>query len=309
MVWPVRSKENKTFVCWLSVMNNTRLYPLKRWELQPNYYPRQAYILQIEQLQDVPSKILQVESPYVCHSADGFSSWYCGESQCESLNTSRPRVQVSRAAQHHYLSVAIQNSVLYIINQDSKEVYNMDSNMNKCHWHWPMREQLRRWCSRNIQAVCQPLLSTTLPICKTATTCHQNHMIHRNGIIPWRWNHTIPWERKNTMESFQGHGIIPWDHTMGMELYHGTIPWTWNHTMVPYHGHGIIPWNHTMGMESYHEIIPWEWNHAMGSYQGHGIIPWGHTIDMGSYHGIIPRPWNHTILYRDFLIVSVFKSS
>ena len=209
----------------------------------------------------MPSKILHLESPHVCHSADGFASWYCGESQCESLNTSRPRVQVSRAAQHHYLSVAIQNSVLYFINQDSKEVYNINSNMNKCHWHWPMREQLRRWCSKNIQAVCQPLLSTTLPICKTATTCHQNHMVHRNGIIPWRWNHTMD----HTMGSYQGNGIIP------------------------YHGNGIIPreWNHTKDMESYHTM-------GMESYHGHGIIPrtWYHT--MGSYHGIIPRPWNHT---------------
>ena len=55
----------------------------------------------------MPSKILHLESPHICHLADGFASWYCGESQCESLNTSRSRVQVSRAAQHHYLSVAI----------------------------------------------------------------------------------------------------------------------------------------------------------------------------------------------------------
>ena len=225
----------------------------------------------------MPSKILHLESPHV---SSGFSRWYCGESQCESLNTSRPRVQVSRAAQHHYLSVAIQNSVLYIINQDSKEVYNMDSNMNKCHWHWPMREQLRRWCSRNIQAVCQPLLSTTLPICKTATTCHQNHMIHRNGIIPWRWNHTMDhtkgMESYHTMgmESYQGHGIIP---------YHGNgiIPLAWNHTMETYQGHGIIPWNHTMGMESHHGIIPRTWYHTMGSY---------HTIH---------RDWLTTFIHQE----------
>ena len=136
----------------------------------------------------MPSKILHLETPHVCHSADGFASWYCGESQCESLNTSRPRVQVSRAAQHHYLSVAIQHSVLYIINQDSKEVYNIDSNMNKCHWHWPMREQLRRWCSRNIWATCQPLLSTILPICKTATTIP----FPWYGMIPSSWYHYIP---------------------------------------------------------------------------------------------------------------------
>ena len=147
------------------------------------------------------------------------SRWYCGESQCESLNMTRPRVQVSRAAQHHYLSVAIlvEIKILSSISsiRDSKKLYKIDSNVNKCHWHWPMREQLRR-CSKNIWAISQPLLSTTLPVCKTATTCHQNHMIHRNGIIPWRWNHTIPWE---------------WNYTM--VSYHGIIPWAWNHT-IPY---------------------------------------------------------------------------
>ena len=145
----------------------------------------------------MPSRILHLESPHVCHSGDGFASWYCGESQCESLNTSRLRVQVSRAAQHHYLCVAIliEIKILSSISsiRDSKKVYNIDSNVNKCHWHSPMREQLRK-CAKNIWAICQPLLSTTLPICKTATTCHQNHIIHRNGIIPWRWNHAIPWE-------------------------------------------------------------------------------------------------------------------
>jgi hypothetical protein len=42
-----------------------------------------------------------------CLSADGFASWYCEEFQFESLNTTRTRVQVSRAAEHHYLSAAI----------------------------------------------------------------------------------------------------------------------------------------------------------------------------------------------------------
>jgi hypothetical protein len=49
------------------------------------------------------------------------------------------------------------------------------------------------------------------------------HTIHRNGIILWSWNYHI-------MESYQGDGIIPWDHTMAMESYHGIIPRAWNYT-------------------------------------------------------------------------------
>jgi hypothetical protein len=74
------------------------------------------------------------------------------------------------------------------------------------------------------------------------------HTIHRNGIILWSWNYHI-------MESYQGDGIIPWDHTMAMESYHGI-------TMESYQGHGIILWDHTMVMESYHGIIQRAWNYA-----------------------------------------------
>ena len=64
------------------------------------------------------------------------SRWYCGKFQCESLNTTRSRVQVSRAAQHHYLSVAILIwiKILSFMSsiEDSKKVYNIDGNINKC---------------------------------------------------------------------------------------------------------------------------------------------------------------------------------
>ena len=69
-------------------------------------------------------------------------------------------------------------------------------------------------------------------------------------------------EHTMEIESYQGHGIIPWDHTMGS--YHG------DHTMVVESYH----WDHTKAMESYHGIIPRTWNYtmAMESYHGHGII-------------------------------------
>ena len=40
-------------------------------------------------------------------SGDGFASWYCGEFELESFNTTRPRVQVSQVAWHYELSVTI----------------------------------------------------------------------------------------------------------------------------------------------------------------------------------------------------------
>jgi hypothetical protein len=100
------------------------------------------------------------------------------------------------------------------------------------------------------------------------------------------------------LESYQGDGTIPWDHTMAMESYHGIIPRRWNYTMESYQGHGIIPWDHTKDMGSYHGII----------------IPWNHTKDMESYHGIIPRPWNYTktesyhSIHRDFLTTFIYQT-
>jgi hypothetical protein len=61
------------------------------------------------------------------------------------------------------------------------------------------------------------------------------HTIHRKGIILWSWNYHI-------MEPYQGHGIIPWDHTMAMESYHGIIPRPQTHTMKSYQNR-IIPYH------------------------------------------------------------------
>ena len=57
---------------------------------------------------------------------------------------------------------------------------------------------------------------------------HRNGLtIHRNGIISWRW-----------------------DHSMEMGSYHGK-------GIVPYHGKGVKPWkpSHTIETESYHAMI------------------------------------------------------
>jgi hypothetical protein len=91
------------------------------------------------------------------------------------------------------------------------------------------------------------------------------HIIHRKGIILWSWNYHI-------MESYQGDGIIPWDHTMAMESYQGC---------------GIIPWDHTMATESYQ------------GHGYHGIIPrpWNHT-KTESYH-TIHRHFLTTFIYQD----------
>ena len=90
-------------------------------------------------------KILNLESPHMCHSADGFVSWCCGEFWFESLNTSRPRLQVSSFKTSLLNSDLLQNSSLHTMNQDGKEVYNINSNMNKCYWHSPLKVQLWRF--------------------------------------------------------------------------------------------------------------------------------------------------------------------
>ena len=93
-----------------------------------------------------------MESPHVCHSAN------CGEFQ-----TTRPRLQVPsfkaslfKSSCHNFSK----NSLLHPVNQGQRKVYTIDSNMNKCHWHSPMRKQLRRALGM-LKAICQPFPSTT----------------------------------------------------------------------------------------------------------------------------------------------------
>ena len=98
------------------------------------------------------NRILDLESPHVCHSAN------CGEFQ-----TTRPRLQVPsfkaslfKSSCHNFSK----NCLLHTVNQGQRKVYTIDSNMNKCHWHSPMRKQLRRALGM-LKAICQPFPSTT----------------------------------------------------------------------------------------------------------------------------------------------------
>ena len=165
-------------------------------------------------------KILNSESPHMCHSADGFVSWCCGEFWFESLNTSRPRLQVSSFKTSLLNSDLLQNSSLHTMNQDGKEVYNINSNINKCYWHSPLKVQLWRFSGNrggiNVSttsfhiidwyALLYSVGTLDWPICQTAriSLCHMcSKWYHRNGIIPERLKHTIP------MESYHSNGIIP----------------------------------------------------------------------------------------------------
>ena len=53
-----------------------------------------------------------------------------------------------QAPSHHYLNLAVVISMKILIFmqliRDREKVYTIDSYMNKCHWHSPMREQLWR---------------------------------------------------------------------------------------------------------------------------------------------------------------------
>jgi hypothetical protein len=81
--------------------------------LYPRFWPFTLWIIHHRPLKIIynMSKIccfknVAFRSSTFCLSADGFASRYHEELQFESLNTTRTRVQVSRAAQHH-LSAAI----------------------------------------------------------------------------------------------------------------------------------------------------------------------------------------------------------
>ena len=72
-----------------------------------------------------------------------------GELQFECLNTTRPRLQFSSFKATFFKSSCCnfnKNPVLHTIDQGQREAlyHTIDSNMNKCHWHSPMRKQLRR---------------------------------------------------------------------------------------------------------------------------------------------------------------------
>ena len=110
-------KQRKQDICVLAVSHKQcktlSIAMVGTWE--PNYYPRQACIFQIEHASDRPSKNPRFRISTCLPLSGCLPAGNVGNSK--SLNTTRPRVQVSRAAWHCYLNVAILNSVLYIINQ------------------------------------------------------------------------------------------------------------------------------------------------------------------------------------------------
>jgi hypothetical protein len=70
------------------------------------------------------SKILDLEYPHICHLADGFVSWHCGELQFEQWNTTKPIYQVSSFKVSLFKSSysnSNQNSVLHTINWRQQE--------------------------------------------------------------------------------------------------------------------------------------------------------------------------------------------
>ena len=88
-----------------------------------------------------------------------------GELQFECLNTTRPRLQFSSFKATFFKSSCCnfnKNPVLHTIDQGQREAlyHTIDSNMNKCHSHSPMRKQLRR-ALEMLNAICQPFAFTT----------------------------------------------------------------------------------------------------------------------------------------------------
>jgi len=66
-----------------------------------------------------------------------------------------------QASRHHYFKSSYCKFLSFIqLIRDREKVYTIDSNMNKYHWHSPMRKQLRRALGM-LKAICQPFPSTT----------------------------------------------------------------------------------------------------------------------------------------------------
>ena len=64
-----------------------------------------------------------------------------------------------QAPRHHYLNLAVVPSMKILsfiqLIRDREKVYVINCNMNKCHWHSPMRKQLER-ALEMWKAICQP---------------------------------------------------------------------------------------------------------------------------------------------------------
>ena len=99
------ASEKQRKVYWQSVMSNAIFIHYREGNFsQITTQGKHAYF-KYNKFEICHPKIMHIESPHVCYSADGFASWYCGEFELESFNTTMPRVQVSQVAWHHYLSV------------------------------------------------------------------------------------------------------------------------------------------------------------------------------------------------------------
>ena len=186
-------------------------------------------ILQIWQVWDMASKKLAFIistclplSRWICQLVLwGIWTWIFQHNQARSSSFTSCLVSLFKC-NHSNLNP---NSALYIINQGQQEVYDIEISMNTCHWSFCIRQQLRRW-SRDIQAICQPLLSTTLPICKTFRIS-LSHMASESydtkGMESYHKDWTIPYQGIRIIP-YQGNGIIPYQ---GNKI----IPWAWNYTI------------------------------------------------------------------------------
>ena len=138
-----------------------------------------------------------------------------------------------QASRHHYLNLAVVISItiLFFIQliRDREKVYTIDSNVNKCHWHSPMRKQLRR-ALEMLKATCQP--------CPSPPWMHQKYIYEQNKYVPWLrvcyiWVHNMD---AYALPYFTGtvdppicqlpeffYPTFPWNHTIEVESYHLTV--------------------------------------------------------------------------------------
>ena len=130
--------------------------------------------------------------------------------------------------------------------------------MNKCHWHSPMRKQLRRAVGI-LNAICQPSPSTTW--------MHQKYIyelnISRSKIYLWAkyiYEQNISISKIYIEQKYEPWLLVcyiwvtevstTWMHILFCILWHNES------TNLPAFFYLTFPWNHTLAIESYHlEVI------------------------------------------------------
>ena len=183
-----------------------------------------------------------------------------------------------QASRHHYLNLAVVPSMKILsfiqLVRDREKVYAINCNMNKCHWHSPMRKQLRKALER-WKAICQPFPSTTW--------MHQKYICEQDIFVSkiYLWTKYI-YEKNISMSKIYLWAIYIYNININHDFYSHNIPgicmtnsllymgdWSVKHgcrssSVLCWHGGSTkIPNCQNFFIPHFLEIIPLKLNHTM----------------------------------------------